>query len=152
MFEDFKASSHEWPLPRDQQPAGPDAGRTRPGIQERRGAERTRCFLPAQIVFNDGASRIECMIKNVSARGALVVTTGSTPVPLEFDLFIPRRNETKRAVVRWSNQASYGVVFESRRQSFDAEEPHGLALRVKRLEAELASLRNRVRALEKDSA
>ena len=41
---------------------------------EKRREPRTRTLKTARIVFNDGGSVIDCVVRNLSSQGALLVT------------------------------------------------------------------------------
>lgn len=95
------------------------------------------------IVFNNGASKIDCTVKNISSAGARIDITAAVGLPNEFDLQIPHRRETFRAQLLWRERDSIGVRFLAS-TSQSAPEP---ARATSDLEAENARLRKRVREL-----
>lgn len=109
---------------------------------EGRASDRTRTFLKAVIEFNHGASRLDCVVKNMSRSGARIEITDAIGLPNEFNLRIPHRNETYRSQMIWREKGAIGVRFVA--AEAEASEP----LRAMAdLEAENARLRARVREL-----
>ena len=78
---------------------------------EARRSERVRSFLRARILFNNGASTIDCTVKNISAHGAKIEIAHSLSVPAEFDLLVPQRGRTYRSRMAWRAADSIGVEF-----------------------------------------
>ncbi len=58
-------------------------------MPEARKSERLKSLLRARIIFNNGSSTIECLIKNVSADGMRLELDEGLSVPGEFDLEVP---------------------------------------------------------------
>ena len=129
----------------------PEISEDPPGA-ERRDRDRTRCLLPARIQFDDGFTSIDCVVRNISARGALIIVSASTPLPIAFDLVIPRRNETLRAIVRWSDTCHYGVAFDVRRKRREPDRLEDDFPRLVELENEIAKLKERISVLERAAA
>ncbi len=111
---------------------------------EARRSERVRSFLRARILFNNGASTIECMIKNISTHGAKIEIAHSLSVPTEFDLEVPQRGRTYRAKMMWRAADSIGVEFAD--QGGTSENAQAT---IQRLEAENRKLRGSVNLLTK---
>src|SRR5690606_42159974 len=61
------------------------AGRAQP-TDERRGAHRQRIFKGGVLRFNRGYGALECVVRDVSERGALLVFGDTAAVPSQFDL------------------------------------------------------------------
>jgi len=77
---------------------------------DRRQHRRFRVLKGARIVLNDGASVIDCMVRNVSEQGACLVLTSAAAMPLTFELSIdgqPYRN--CRVIWQYCNRV--GVAF-----------------------------------------
>lgn len=79
-------------------------------MNERRREPRSRSLLSGIILFNDRNSVLDCVLKNVSAGGALVVLPPESPTPREFDLRVPRRDEERHATVVWRRNGSVGLA------------------------------------------
>ena len=114
-------------------------------MQERRSSVRSRSFLGGRIVFNNGSSNLDCLVKNVSAMGACIRLSEAVTVPTEFDLQIVKQGRSFRACLKWRRAEEFGVQLlpceEEGRTSIETN------LRVKKLEAEKEALRARVAQL-----
>jgi PilZ domain len=126
---------------------------------EKRGADRVRSFLRAQIIFNNRMTTIDCIIKNISPTGARVVLSDTLAVPTDFDIYIPQRNCSHRARLVWRDKDSIGIDF------LDALQPQAAVAapppllpdvpvfageaRIRELEVQNAELKARIRALTK---
>ncbi len=111
---------------------------------EARRSERVRSLLRARILFNNGASTIDCTIKNISAQGAKIEIVHSLSVPSEFDLEVPQRGRTYRAKMMWRAADSIGVEFIE--QGATSENAQAM---IQRLETDNRKLRNSVALLTK---
>lgn len=78
---------------------------------ERREASRNRTILGAQAVFNDGRSTIDCVVKNLSAKGALLTLPEPTSLPQSFQLRVNGRDETWAARVTRRSLKGVAVSF-----------------------------------------
>mgnify|MGYP001405699690 CR=1 FL=1 len=76
------------------------AGRAQP-TDERRGAHRQRIFKGGVLRFNRGYGALECVVRDVSERGALLVFGDTAAVPSQFDLRVGPAGEWRAASVRW---------------------------------------------------
>ena len=113
---------------------------------EGRASERTRTFLKAVIEFNNGAAKLDCTVKNISATGARIDIAASVNLPKEFNLQIPHRGEVLRVQMVWREKSSIGVSFLPASQKAQTAQP---ARTVADLEAENTRLRARVRELSR---
>ena len=111
-------------------------------MTEVRASDRTRSFLKAVIEFANGASKLDCIVKNISTTGARVDVTAAVSIPKEFNLNIPHRGEVFRSEMVWREGNSLGVRFLSSQAADDEPRRSDSGL-----EAENARLRLRVREL-----
>jgi hypothetical protein len=74
-------------------------------------AERVRTILGARAIFNGGRSVFDCQIRNISETGARLTLNEGLSLPGSFDLEIPTRNKTYRALLRWRTKDAAGVQF-----------------------------------------
>jgi hypothetical protein len=111
-------------------------------MPERRSHNRVRSLLGARIVFNNRLSSLDCLIRNLSDTGARLIVSDAVSVPDEFELYLPQRNRTYRAQVRWRTATEFGVHFPAGEPT--APEPIDVSIRLRRLEAEKAALHARV--------
>ncbi|MGF9563201.1 PilZ domain-containing protein [Neorhizobium sp. JUb45] len=79
-------------------------------VQERK-FPRSRAFLGAKILFNDGHSSYDCIIKELSEGGAQIKVENALAVPQQFNLlFSDGRNFD--CEVRWRRINAIGVEFQ----------------------------------------
>ena len=57
-------------------------------LQERRRLTRKRTLKGGRIVFNNGRSVIDCVVRNMTPQGALLTLPSILGVPKTFDLYI----------------------------------------------------------------
>jgi hypothetical protein len=116
-------------------------------MSEHRRETRQRVFLKGRITFNNGASSIDCLVRDMSSSGARLVLSETTVLPEVFDLYIAQKDRTYRATLRWRREDGVGVVFDEAGRAAaaaDAAVDASLAMLLKRvseLEAENAALR-----------
>lgn len=81
-------------------------------MSEHRKETRQRVFLKGRIVFNNGSSSFDCLVRDMSSSGARLVMSDATTLPEVFDLYIPQKDRTYRATLRWRREDGIGVTFE----------------------------------------
>ena len=113
---------------------------------EHRSETRQRVFLKGRVIFNNGASSMDCLVRDLSSTGARLAISESMTLPEVFELYIPQKDRSFRATLRWRRDDSIGVTFAS--EASKPPEPAGmdaslsiLLRRVSELEAENAALR-----------
>ena len=116
---------------------------------EQRQGIRKRTFLKGRIIFNKGASSMDCLIRDMSETGARLELSETSTLPEVFDLYIAQKDETVRATLRWRRDGAVGIVFADQRKPAAAPEAAlpdasiGVLLRrIAELEAENAALRS----------
>ncbi|MEE7494666.1 PilZ domain-containing protein [Methylobacterium oryzae] len=82
-------------------------------MSEHRRETRQRVFLKGRIVFNNGSSSLDCLVRDMSPAGARLVMSEATTLPDAFDLYIPQKDRTYRATLRWRREDGIGVTFEA---------------------------------------
>ncbi|KAB2883695.1 MAG: PilZ domain-containing protein [Pseudorhodoplanes sp.] len=119
-------------------------------IKDRRSTPRQKSFLQGRIYFNGRRSSADCLIRDITDAGARLRFSGSVTVPEVFELYIPNKQETLRAHIKWHRGDDVGVEFENVPRHVDSPQlvPSANALeeRVSKLERELAALRRRFEA------
>ncbi len=75
---------------------------------DRRGAPRHRVLKGGTLRFNKGFGAMECVVRNQSADGALLVFGETTGAPNYFDLSIVS-DAARPAQVRWRSMTAVGV-------------------------------------------
>lgn len=79
--------------------------------QDRRAERRRRVLKGAILSFNKGYGALECAVRNLSPKGALLVFGDAAAVPAVFDLRVSGHEVVHKARVRWRNLTSVGVEF-----------------------------------------
>ena len=113
-------------------------------MAERRTSARQKSFLQGRVYFNNRRSSVDCLIRDYSEAGARLKFSEGLAVPDAIELYIPNKEEVRRARVEWRSGNEMGISFaeEARAPSTVPEAPQGdLATRVQTLETEVASLK-----------
>jgi len=120
---------------------------------ERRTLLRKRSFLQGRLYFNNRRSSLDCLVRDISDQGAKLKVSDSIAIPEFVELHIPNKDETYRAKVQWRTGFEIGVTFENEQESpsiVPGAAPADLPERVRRLEAEVASLHRKLNELQND--
>jgi hypothetical protein len=102
---------------------------------------RQRSLLGGSIMVPRRRCPMRCVVRDISANGALVVLPHSAITPTEFDLYIPHRQQTRSARIVWREHDRAGVALSPMKA--DAVPPK-YAERIRMLEAENLRLRKRL--------
>ena len=133
-------------------------------MAERRQATRQKSFLRGCIYFNNRRTVIDCLIRDLSDHGARLRFSNSISIPDSFELHIPQKNQTLRAVARWRHGMDVGVAFADAARAPATPAAPGtsatpaapdlaaLSERVRKLEAEVADMRRLLRRLRAEVA
>ncbi len=82
------------------------------GNANQRSEPRARTLKGGRVVFNGGYSSYDCMIRNLSAGGAMLQFASTLGIPNSFDLFINNSGSEKHeCTVRWRTNVALGVAF-----------------------------------------
>ena len=83
-----------------------------PAVQmlEMRQATRRKVNKAGRIVIDD-TSQLDCLVRNLSDRGALISVSHTKYLPDEIGLVIPDLDFDRRARVVWRRAHSIGVTF-----------------------------------------
>ncbi|SJZ67092.1 PilZ domain-containing protein [Consotaella salsifontis] len=92
---------------------------SQPDDSERRAAPRTRTLKRAKILFNNHFSTFDCVVRNLSATGALLTIDESVHLPKSFDLRIGDDKELRPAQLVYRRGMFAGIRF------LDVEGMHG---------------------------
>ena len=124
-------------------------------MPETRKNERIRSLLGARVIFNNGASTCDCIIRNFSTAGARLEIADSLALPTEFNLDLPHKGRLYRARIVWRGDGLVGIEFldgQSARSApddgeNDAERSDRLMKENTKLKAQILELRQRVAQL-----
>jgi hypothetical protein len=78
-------------------------------MTDRRRSTRLRSFLGGSVSYANGRSKHECLVRNLSSRGAKLVFGYAVTLPSEFDLVIHKQRRSFRAKVKWCRALEVGV-------------------------------------------
>lgn len=79
---------------------------------ERRSAARRRVLKGAMLSFNKGYSAFECVVRNVSEKGAKLSLAETFSLPASFEVRISGEETSRKAHVRWRSMTSLGIEFD----------------------------------------
>jgi hypothetical protein len=122
--------------------------KTKRSIAERRQTARQRSFLRGTVYFNNRHSALDCLVRDMTRYGARLVFSGAVTTPDVLDLFIPQKERTLRAHVTWRHGEEIGIAFAQTAVMAQSPEPGDLAVRVARLELEIAELKRMLKKLK----
>jgi hypothetical protein len=128
--------------------APPGTGRERI-MAERRVAPRQKSFLRGCIYFNNRRSVLDCLVRDLTEDGARIIFSHAVNVPDIVELYIPQKEQTLRAHVKWRRGDDVGLDFTSGETAASPEEAE-LAKRVAQLEAEVSTLKKMVRQIKRE--
>ena len=78
---------------------------------EKRSATRRRTLKAARIIFNKGASTLDCTLRNLSDTGAAIEVASTVGIPEEFDLLVLADKSAYRCHVVWRSMGRLGLHF-----------------------------------------
>lgn len=78
---------------------------------EQRGEQRRKALKGGRIVFNNAASSIDCLVRDMSASGARLQVESVLGIPDEFTLVLADGSPPRQCTVRWKQARSIGVAF-----------------------------------------
>jgi hypothetical protein len=129
-------------------------------MAERRGSPRQKSFLRGCIYFNNRRSVLDCLVRDLTEDGARIIFSHTVNVPDIVELYIPQREQTLRAHVKWRRGDDVGLDFTNRAAaapastsgpaSSAAPQDGELGKRVAQLEAEVTALKRTVRQLKRE--
>lgn len=116
-------------------------------MPDSRKIDRLRSLLRGHVIFNAGASSIDCIIRNISAAGARLDMADSVALPTEFDLSVPHRGRTYRVRIVWRHEGQIGVEMTEGAATAPSPSPSDVD-RVDQLMRENAKLKAKVLELQ----
>jgi hypothetical protein len=78
---------------------------------DKRREPRARTLKKGRIVFNNGGSAIDCVVRNLSSGGSLLVLPSVLGVPETFELHIDSDGSCHVARTMWKGHGKIGVAF-----------------------------------------
>jgi hypothetical protein len=129
----------------------PEQAGSRIAMIERRALPRHKTFIKGRIYFNNRLSSMDCIVRDVTDRGARLEASESVLLPDAFELYLPNKDEHFFARVEWRKGNHLGVSWSTdqatRYRSEPAASEQSIADRVAKLERDLAVLQQRFDSL-----
>lgn len=119
-------------------------------MQNRRQAVRSRTYLGGTIGFNQRASTMSCIVRNMTSAGAKLELQQHARLPGEIDLTILRHGECRRARIVWHHAGDAGIAFVPPSIPAGQSATDAIA-RLKALQSKNRKLRNELRRLRDGS-
>jgi hypothetical protein len=121
-------------------------------MNERRRLARHKTFITGRIYFNNRLSSMDCIVRDITDRGARLEASESVALPDAFELHLPNKDEHFFARVEWRKAnhlgVSWGVDQAARQRSEAGQSEQSIADRVAKLEHDLAALQRRFESLQ----
>ena len=108
---------------------------------ERRREKRSRSLLGGRISFGGLHCTMDCVVRNLAPRGAMIAFPHTAITPLEFHLDIPHRGETHAARIIWRQHDRAGVALSDTEKH---DVPVDATRRIRRLMAENRRLKRQL--------
>jgi hypothetical protein len=80
-------------------------------MQEKRQRIRNRTYLGGRISFNHQFSTLDCLVRNLSERGAMIQLDHVSALPDHVELNVAQRHRSFRAHVVWRQLGMAGLRF-----------------------------------------
>jgi hypothetical protein len=80
-------------------------------MQERRQVPRSRTLKSGKIIVHAHTSLVDCTVRNLSSKGALLLVASLAGVPQTFDLLLEATGEHRSCRVIWRGEDRLGVEF-----------------------------------------
>jgi hypothetical protein len=127
-------------------------------MAERRSNSRQKSFLQGRVFFNNRRHSADCLVRDVSARGAKLVFSSAVALPDAIELHVSNKEASQHAEVLWRRGKEIGVGFGNGSAAGDgvANAVTGkaasgdVAARMIKLEAEVALLKRKLAAMQVD--
>jgi len=81
-------------------------------MDNRRDAVRLRTLKSGKVVFNDGNSVVDCVVRDLSESGAKLKVVSVVGIPDHFTLALEGERNGRPCSVAWRKGAELGVTFE----------------------------------------
>ena len=122
---------------------------------ERRALVRHKTLIEGRIYFNNRMTSMDCIVRDVTEKGARLQVSESVALPDAFEIYLPNKDEHFRAQAQWRKGDQLGVswtpdsAFRHKSES-SVHAEQALADRVARLERELVALQRRLDSLQRN--
>jgi hypothetical protein len=119
---------------------------------ERRNSRRQKSFLRGCIYFDKRRGAMDCLIRDLSDEGARIIFSDAVNVPDAVDLYIPHKEQTLRARVKWRRGDEVGLAFAEANPvaAATSSQEAELIQRIGQLEGEIAALQRSLKKLKRE--
>lgn len=118
---------------------------------DKRQGVRKRTFLKGRIHFNNGASSMDCLIRDMSEIGAKLELSETATLPEVFELYILNKDAKYRSTLRWRRGNAVGITFDDA-SAKPGSEPARPASEAAATDPALSTLLRRISELEAENA
>lgn len=115
--------------------------------EEQRQFPRMRSLLGARARYDQRRTTVDCVIRNISEHGALLVVSDAVLLPNTFELEVTQRQRSYNARVCWRSGTRIGVSFEPDGPRPAAPSGLDIATRLKLAEQDNERLKHRIHQL-----
>jgi len=117
--------------------------------EDKRRWDRRRLFLRGFVRFPKNNTTVDCIVRDISERGARLRFKHATPIPEGLELHIPSKGQIVQSRLAWVDNCEAGISFESpvaldSPSSGDSE----VLVRMARLEDEISALKQMLKHLQ----
>jgi hypothetical protein len=122
---------------------------------ERRALVRHKTLIEGRIYFNNRMTSMDCVVRDVTEKGARLQVSESVALPDAFEIYLPKKDEHFCAQAQWRKGDQLGVswtpdsAFRHKSES-SVHAEQALADRVARLEREVVALQRRLDSLQRN--
>jgi hypothetical protein len=116
--------------------------------EDKRRWDRRRLFLRGFVRFPKNNTTVDCIVRDISERGAKLRFKHATPIPEGLELHIPSKGQIVQSKLAWVDNCEAGISFES---PVALDSPSGeseVFVRMARLEDEISALKQMLRHLQ----
>jgi hypothetical protein len=118
-------------------------------IEDKRKSDRRRLFLRGFVRFPQNNTTVDCIVRDISERGAKLRFKCATLIPQVFELHIPSKRQIVQSTLAWIDHCEAGISFISE-ATLDSPSSHDgeLSSRMARLEDEITALKQMLKHLQ----
>jgi hypothetical protein len=118
-------------------------------VEDKRKWDRRRIFLRGFVRFPQNNNTVDCIVRDISERGAKLRFKRATSIPDGFELHIPSKGQIVPSRLAWVDNCEAGISFETSVAVDSSSSSDGeLSIRVARLEDEISALKRMLKQLQ----
>jgi len=121
---------------------------------ENRRLQRAKSILQGRVLYNRRRSSIDCIIRDISKDGARLNISDAVTIPVHIELYIPNRDEYRKADIQWRQGQELGISFVSAKAINSEPEPFSedvVNKRLSHLEEQVRSLWHQINEMKSGS-